>query len=324
MSAPNVPYPSDTRIPKPQKGGRRDLADYSYDLSDAELNRVREENPKAGGTKTAKDMVAVPLSWDEYNKLSDSQRGAIDWNTLLVEAREKDLNFLRTSTDKVIQQQGTDVASIFGEGGNSDTLAINTVNLLKKINFTAVGQDLDEFLSLDRAFTKGEVKRLKLSKDEKQVLSAFASGTPVNPEEYAGVRTAENIAAIDTSLIQSALDAYKAKLTTFQPNSWNIQAALGTIGKFPQSRIAPGYGRGTEDSYERKVDIALNEAYNDLLASPNDQGLAVLYKDTFERLNWTKEDQQMLWDFIDNRTRNEIQYANDPRAKALREALGWK
>jgi hypothetical protein len=316
---------------KPEGKGR-DLENYSYNLSMPELARVRQENPSASKTVARDDDRAVPLSWEEYNDLSKQQRAAVDFNTLLVQAREVDLKTdpkFFSPAEKA--QYDKDVKAMFGELGGSETIGYHTVELLKKIDFTAVGQDLDEFLSLERAISTDELKNFKFSKDEVQQMGSFSIGALMDPAkavaDYTAARTPANIAAINTDAIKKTLSAYKGVLTKGGANAWNIESALGI--SMPMPMMAPaGYGRDPvkrkgETTSKFQVDAAIEELYGTLSAYPTEQGLAAIFQD-FKQWDWTPEEQQQFWDYTNDRSLREIQYLDNATARQIRDALGWK
>jgi hypothetical protein len=189
--------PKGPRTPKAGKGpkrpgDKRQLLDYEYELSAPELQRVRQENPAARGTIKVTDNTATPLSWEEYDKLSGDQRAAVDFNTLLVQAREIDLKTdPKWYSDADKAQYAKDVEAIFGPMGGSDTLGVKTVELLKKIDFKAVGQDLDEFLSLERAVSAKELKNFEFSKADLKELENVKVGPPGAPGTSAPAQSRE-------------------------------------------------------------------------------------------------------------------------------------
>jgi hypothetical protein len=299
---------------KPKK--RRDLEDYTYERSPVELARVRRETPSASSTVSTQD-TAVALSWEAYDKLSSDQKAAVDFNTLLVEARQADLQFPKSYTEGAKKQYDMDVKSIFGEAGGSETIGYNTVALLKKIDFKAVGQDLDEFLSLERGISADELKDFKFSEKDLMGLASFNVGQTVAPDQYEIVRSSKNMGAVDTAAIQSALNAYKSTITTKSPNSWDIKAALGLRSEFFPGETPAG------NDMNRLLDANLDQAYEMLRANPNEAGMAAIFKD-FETRAWTPEEQQALWTFLDERTQRDIQYLDDAAAAQVRTAIGWK
>ena len=108
----------------------------------------------------ADNARAQRLSWDAYNMLSADEKAVADLNKLLVNSREDDLN--RKSDLGTLQaaRYYANVASVFGpEGTQSETVAPKTVDLLASLDQKALGQDLDDFLSLRKGISADEVKK---------------------------------------------------------------------------------------------------------------------------------------------------------------------
>lgn len=308
--------PKPDKKSKPDRKGNR-LEDYSYERSLPELNRVREEQPLAESTVSVSSK-AVPLTWEAYDKLTPDQRAAVDFNTVLVDSREADLRFVKPLEGEALKQYNLDVESIFGKGGGSDIQAPATIKLLKKINFTAVGQDLDEFLSLERGVSAKELKDFEFSKADLKQLASFTGVGPVSPQsatEYAGVRSAENLAVVDTKAIQSALDTYKTRAAT-SPIPLDMRALIGTGDGFGPYKIPAGYGTADRDK-------AFAASYELLKQYPDKSGVSQLLAD-FKDRNWTPEDQQALWNYLDERTRRDVQMQGDTTSAQVRRLLGWE
>jgi hypothetical protein len=311
---------------KPARTGPKDdgqLEDYSYTRSAAELARVRKERPSASA-EVSVENTATPLSWEAYDKLSLDQRAAVDMNGLLVQAREVDLKQDPKFFDAdELKQYQIDVESIFGKGGGSDTIGFQTVALLKRIDFKAIGQDLDEFLSLERAVSAKDLKDFTFSDKDLKALNAYTPEQSVAPTQYANVRTDANMEALDTALIQSALSAYKTNLAEKKPRGWDIQASLGIPMSAPMMTPNGYFQTLNEDSDQFKLDRNLDDAYIYLQAHPDETGLAAIFQD-FKDRNWEPEIQQKLWDYVNDRTLRETQTLGDETAQRIRTALGWK
>lgn len=353
---------------KKDLGKATNLSDYNYALSVQERERVQREQPGMPNEKTFTGDRAVPLTQEAYEKLSFDQKGGVDFNTLLIQARENDLVYNDPSqyTQSNIDAYNRDVESIFGAGGGSDTMAFNTVRLLKTINFKAVGQDLDEFLSLERGISMEELENFKFSKEDVAALESFdmravdkamtetpisvpgsggrgGSGyvprrysAPVRPLEessdesraYANVRTPENMAAIDSSLIRGALNAYKRQLAAGGVGAWDMVSALSGDTTFSSIVTPVGYGRrGTDGNGTDKTqyDAAIEQAFGIIAANPNKDGVAAL-NDFFAQYEFNAKDKQELWNYIDQRTRRDLRYMGQGSeyAAPLREFLGWE
>lgn len=324
------PAPREEKPKNPPRAAShsKGLKGYTYELSPAEMELVREDRPNAAPAVHTNPKT-VPMSWEKYNALTPDQRAAVDFNTLLAQAREVDLKadlktFPNLYSEADLKQYELDVASIFGPGGGSDTIGFRTVELLKKIDFTAVGQDLDEYLSMERGISDKELKDFTFSKDAlKQVSLSTFQGTLAPDrldQEYAAARAPANLAAVDTAAITAALNAYKNTFSTRGANTGSVIDELGIQMSAPMMEL-PGYERA--GNYEAKFDQSLKDAYDFLRGNPTPEGMAAIFDD-FKARNWTAEDQQMLWNYLNDRTRREIQYFEDAGSKQIRDLLGWE
>jgi hypothetical protein len=115
-----------------------------------------------------KPAVAKELTWERYNNLPALQRAAVDFNTLLVQAREKDLKN-QDSYDPTEQEQrryDRKTEKMFGEDGTSEIYAPETFGLLQQLEFEPEKNvDLDEFLSLKAAVSAKDLKGFATEED---------------------------------------------------------------------------------------------------------------------------------------------------------------
>jgi hypothetical protein len=261
-SAPAPDRPTKIETPEDLKyRKKRDLAEYEYELSALQLRGMddtlsnqtgyrstaqsTDDKPDIEKEKTKAEAQKGVLTWKQYDKLDDDQKAAVDFNTRLVQARQKDLKAgTRTETpaysEAQLNQYNADVEEIFGKEGGSDTIAINTVELLKSINFKAVGQDLDEYLSLERAIDADELKNFTLS--SAQPLEPLIQGKQewVNDgrprmqvvdtvANYDQLRSPENQAAVDSSAVRLNVEAIEAAMTDAERTFWSVDTALNPI-----------------------------------------------------------------------------------------------
>lgn len=172
---------------------------------------VKEEGDSAEPEVTQRGGRAYTLSWDEYNKLSKDQRAAVDFNTMLLQAREKDLNtnYEAKAGGGPNAEYDAAVERMFGERGGSDTYAPETMAVLRSIDYKASGETLDDFLNLDAAVSAKEMKDFEIAPVEASVMyqdgSAKASGALVG-EDMAAQKTnryLEQVLAKGGELIQN-------------------------------------------------------------------------------------------------------------------------
>lgn len=109
--------------------------------------------PKDPVQQEPKKKKSYEMTWEDYQELSDKQRAAVDFNTLLIQAREKDLNTDYDYTGEQREVYNAAVENIFGEKGGSQVYAPETVAVLRQLDYTVdadqkKGDDLDDFLGL--------------------------------------------------------------------------------------------------------------------------------------------------------------------------------
>ena len=114
------------------------------------------------------------LSWDEYEKLGDSERAAVDFNGLLEQALQKDRDLLDLDLDKSgtvtmkeaapkVRDAGGYRAAyerVYGSGPDeNDAYAPNTLSLLNSMGLRDSGADISEYLAGSGFVTESDVKR---------------------------------------------------------------------------------------------------------------------------------------------------------------------
>lgn len=364
--------PFDPNMPESWFTGSEQGTDFSYEYSDAEMQRRRALGRSEDVTSFTANVEVKPMTPEAYWALTKEQRRAVDFNGLLYAARERDLNRdASTISEERMAKYAKDSERIFGKEGGSKVAALSTVALLKRIDWQGVGQDLDEFLSMERGFSENEVKNFNISDAEMKQLDDFVNATPpatqissspsygnLNPprtpaqgqptsgypatanpkaytppsedvltnsmlDSYMDVRSWENMHALNAALLNGMESAYQEKVKSNAPNTWSVQSALGPKQTFKPGQIPPGYGRGAPGSYEAQVDLAMEDMYRTLLVNPTKEGLGLIHEG-FEVEQWTPEEQQMVWEYINNRTRMETDHMSMENAQKVRDILGWE
>lgn len=319
----------------------RDLQGFMYDLNPKEWQRI-QDNFNTGGEQNiegtisavppllakpgykpdvpkikADEYSSAPLTWDAYQAMSADQKAAVDFNTLLVEAREKDLAKEWALTPEEQVEYDKRVAKVFGQGGTSKQIAPNTVKLLATLNFEAVGQDLDQYLSLERGFTMDELDNFKLDKGAVKQLIEVDTGTQETQAQgsktmadYAAVRTPENVAALDADLVSrsSKLIAEKMQQANYVLSEFNSIVIDPLFNPTATPGPAPlGYGDPATrtSTYEQQMEDWMQRAYAEL-QSPN--GRVDVVFGEMDEFQFTPEDRQQFLDYVNQRSLAEQQY----------------
>jgi len=155
--------------------------------------------------RTYKPRKTFEMSWEDYNALSDRQRAAVNYNTMLVDAREKDLEGVEPKSKRMGKRYDRSVDQLFGEEGGSDTYAPNTVAVLRQIDFDGVGQDLDDFLGLRTAITAKDLKNFDVPQINAATLPVVNSLMQGTPKEELGV-VKQGIATSTEALEQKLIE----------------------------------------------------------------------------------------------------------------------
>jgi hypothetical protein len=288
----------------------RQLAEFSYGLDEGEAARIIDtygsQNP--GKALDAKNVriesranQAVPLTQDAYDKLSAEQRKAVDFNTLLVDAREKDLMLGPKDNSAVPDELKTyneRAEKIFGKGGGSEAYAPNTLKLLEDIDFKAVGQDLDEFLSLERTVTSDQLKGWT---GEGGAAQRKNSAGYADAGEFGTIRSAENQAKVTADAIAKAGALIEKTLAETRLGGGVNDFLAHKAGEAPAPGWAgPSFSRPTQA--EADWDEVLRGAFGHL-ADPNTKNL-----DTFwggvQEYGYDEAQVDEIFSYIDARTRD--------------------
>jgi hypothetical protein len=301
---------------------------------------VAPENKLTDIPQITVDASVAELSWDEYDKLTDAQKAAIDHNTRMVEARNKDVTAKATLHPEDMGDYNSKVKKIFGEGGGSDLYAPNLVNLLDEINFQAVGADLDEFLSLERAIDASELANFEYADDTKVIpfeakperLVGTGVGVTKVPgmSNYAEARSTENLAAIDTLAVQQSQKAIEAVMTDANKVLWDFQSTFKGREAFSIEDIPYGFGSAEERGETPAengltMDLWTQQAWQ-ALKDPTDNPLPAI-EEAFQSFKFTPEEQQNFWNLVNQKTKDEQQYGaigEGRSAEEIRKMLGWK
>lgn len=235
----------------------RALGGKSTDPS--ELAKARE--PKEVQRRTYR------LTWDEYNRLSDEQRAAVDFNTLLVQAREKDLNAeYKEPTAEQREAYDKEVVRMFGEGRGSETFAPETLGVLKQIDFEGGGEDLDDFLGLKTTVSLNDLKDFSIDVPDPVKTSlpeAISAITNLEGEERAAYGTSVRL---QESMAKAGELLQSMRASAARNRNDEVLAFGGIFNEVPRAR---GYGDRPTDPNEGNIhgyfqDTVINLAMKDI------------------------------------------------------------
>lgn len=319
----------------------------------------------------AEQNELAPVTWKQWDKMTPDQQQAATWNSQLWKASQRDIKLAgkrSTQNWEPERQEKYDarVEAIFGETGGSEIRAINTLKLLEEINFTAVGQDLDEYLSGERLITADEMKNFKVgtadpvageiktTTDRKTLPFSIGPVTPLSApgprdsdvttttvDNYEEIRSAANLAALDAAAVRALDTEITERMSKADTIGWNVPSVLSPKDeKWTSDKIPMGYGDPAKRGIKPDSPLAEKENwYNLMWLNLNDpeQKLEDVLRDVQISMNsmrasgFTDEQEQEVWDWIDQRTRWHAEYGQpddlgyplrDPLE--IRKALGWE
>lgn len=239
-------------IPSPSPG---DMANPAY---------VKQQR-QAENAETRPAKKSYEMSWQDYNELTDTQRAAINFNTMLVEAREKDLNKKYEAPSETDQASyDTALKRMFGEDGGSDYFAPETLAVLNQIDFQAPesgnGSDLDDFLGLKVAIKERDLVGL----EPDMMALPGAEAVPLKTQLATGTASLEQSLAEGNKLLQNWRAT--STLSTGMAADW-----LG--GTDNDVKVPVGYGTGgPHDVMQRGLELLSRPDFDDrdgLLKSMN-------------------------------------------------------
>ena len=263
------------------------LGDYNYKVSDKDWVTMQQLNgtgdysrpdplkPGPAPSVNVDGVEAVNLTKAAYEALSDEQRSAVDFNTLLVRAREKDLTKDYEFDDAETETYNQSVRDMFGDKSGSYTFAPNTVKLLNEFGFKDEAQDLDQFLSLERAVDSTKLKDFSIEKRRSGV-------ELIDPTVAAIEKAGKVIAEAKASGGGELLTALRSGVSGEPPIGWGNSAdRTDTDAQLEEEFFQSMYGG-----------IARGGTLEDLQLNMRER-------------EFTQEDADKLWRFFDDYTKYE-------------------
>lgn len=329
-------------IPGLNMNAADDLTPYGYSVTDEEARNILETyapDAKGDPAKITAERVeskdrAVPMKMAAYKKLTPDQRAAVDFNTALIAAREKDLADGWMIKDQPELSPTTGIMqSAFGKdtqtGGNPE----HTMALLEKIGYKVPGSNLTDFMSLDMAISAEELRDLKLPKDiqffskpepgeaKKPDPDAPADWTPEgqfvpgDPSkqggnagqgptdqaadyDYSQLRSAENLGMIQLDVIRKASEYLAKNRVLDRTPATTAAVSFGTpLGPGNDTPRAWNMNGPVDPIHSTVFDILLNDTTQTKVAN-HDSFWAQL-----KSVGYKEKDIDKLFSFIDERTR---------------------
>ena len=319
---------------------------YSYRLNNDQMAQlgVEDRNRVVGPVRTA---VYTPEAWAA---LSPVQQDAARFNQLLLDARERDLgmdtyNFARGDYDE-------QVGAMFDDGLGTSRDLINIANLLDAVGFRGGSVvDIDEFASMERAFTADEINALNdwdggfnlevtvtpgeeykpSNRDKARRREGMGSGNwedAPDTTNFAELRGAENMNAIDYNTVELAGEFIRSAMSG-NPNAWGWNvAARSSLGLgMPENRPL-GYAADIEalpEGERRDLEERFQGSWM-FLKDPETDVNILLNDMNSDPLLSNPDTQSALWDYIARRIAYEEQSGGSGgrSAEEIRRLLGWE
>lgn len=217
-----------------------------------------EENRQVTEVKRWKAPKTYALTWDEYLALNDEQRAAVDFNTMLSKAREKDLNTEYEEPAPEEQEAYDDaMRRMFGEDRGSEAFAPATLGVLDRLEFKPTAEDdFDNILGGEYFITTKELKQFTTEPTQSVM---YADGDVAT----AGLVGEEQLAA-STAKITEALQRGHAAIQNFRQVAARAVNPVATsfggepIAKEKDPKQLIGFGQSPDDLYFRQALEALS------------------------------------------------------------------
>lgn len=237
------------------------------------------DNPRP--ERKVRKKRAFEMTREDYNRLSPEQRAAVDFNTMLVQARERDLNYDKTASKEEQERYRALVDEIFGEDGGSSTYAPETLAVLKELDYkpdpdSKLGDDLDDFLGLKMLIQEKDLG--KIGKDQvlsldNPVAGLLIDNLPGSQDTRSGLQTTMAIATQEMQeemsradkVLQSMPQWMNSRLTEASDPLGGREGELGLDNRYVGSNLQYNFDKlfqflGDPDQDGKKIwDAALQE-----------------------------------------------------------------
>lgn len=225
---------------------RRALESSAMDAEEAAEARRRALLVRESSDAARPGFHARELTSQEYGALPVRQRAAVDFNTQLVAAVAADQALRQQDAEVDNQEYDAALQRMFGERGESETYAPNTVALLQQIDFEDKAADLDQFLGLQASVTEDDLGALTPRADRlsQGVPGEYRSGRATNANNItnATMSAMSQVLAKGQTLLQAAQPA--AASFGAPGGSGSVEEALAGAGT---AATAPGFGSSDAD-----------------------------------------------------------------------------
>lgn len=284
-----------------QEDGRRTLDPHSYSLSPWQMEQAELNY----GIEAPDERVTLhgPLSRvgrytdDALANMNSKQLDAIRFNNILIPAVEADRALQQP--DAIDADYQRRVTEMFGTQGVSQQYAPNTLAALEAMGMGKLrGQDLDEYLSLDRAFNMEEVAALQPWDTE--TVPELGGYESMGMSASAPMQTVLDMRQIDLAgqLVETALASPEAVGWDEQSRVASFLGQRPPVDQIPFGYLQQGEDRGNED---QMIQENFYQAWFSHFSDPQYVNLEDFWIDA-QSYNFTEEDYDQFFNFVYNRT----------------------
>ena len=249
----------------------------------AELARRAQTETQKPRPKRKPEKVEA-MTTAEYEALTPEQRAAVDFNTLLVDAVNRDKSsqgeYKKTANATERAAYNETVEDMFGSGHGSELYAPATVAVLDQIKFDDTTKDLDEFLDLRAALTDKDVANIAKAGDNPKMTLAEvpAFSTPekqaVASQQRQRTEYAQEISEKTAAAIEEQMKRSNAVLADFRSTFSNATtSAITGLGGAGPEIVAPNQDfAGLFDTFTQKQYVGtVQESLAQMRAQYGDQ-----------------------------------------------------
>jgi len=283
------------------------------------LNSTAEAGDVPASNKDLKQDVRK-ISWDKYNNMTNLQRAAVDYNTMLWQAAKRDNRNRVDLEDMDLSAQGYTnyreaVTGMFpGDTGVAINYAPETVAFLKQIGYEGGAEaDLNDFLNGNASLGMKDLKNLDKSADLglRRAGAGDMFSNPVKEErmDFLGGLVSQTQDAKSEALSQ-ALDSGNKLLMQFSNAAFTNARSdmVSQLGGTPASSSGPGL-TGTE------ADAEFQQVFDYFADKSQDSG-SMLYA---LQSDWTDQKRKQFMSYAQKRLLTAAQEGLDPTTSQLIE-----
>ena len=240
-------------------GTPREARAAIQEAKDARRDRATRANIQGKGVGDVKQM-----SWEEYSNLSDQERAAIDFNTMLVRAvrRDRRLETTYNPTEDEEEKYDKTVESMLGTEEGFTPYAPETVAVLKQIGYKDKASDLDDFLDLRSAITARDIKNMTAASGGIGPSTAEGTASEVQLDR---IQMTEELAASTQKMEEKLVEGNKLLSTVSQMNTAALNPTVekfGGVAKDPNVML--GFGTATPGTPEGDLDQYFRDSFETL------------------------------------------------------------